>query len=104
MSRHRFNNVQVKALPGGLMAHREPEADGGQPTTQKMPMWPSERIAPGGSGAFHSAKVEYSKETADLIRCKFWTEFDQLRTMFSEILYLGNSPKDKRSLKWILQL
>nr|XP_016934166.1 UPF0193 protein EVG1 homolog [Drosophila suzukii] len=68
MSRHRFNNVQVKALPGGLMAHREPEADGGQPTTQKMPMWPSERIAPGGSGAFHSAKVEYSKETADLIR------------------------------------
>lgn len=68
MSRHRFNNVQVKALPGGLMAHQEPDADGGQPTTQKMPMWPSERIAPGGSGAFHSAKVEYSKETADLIR------------------------------------
>ncbi|XP_033160940.1 UPF0193 protein EVG1 homolog [Drosophila mauritiana] len=68
MSRHRFNNVQIKALPGGLMPHHEPDADGGQPGSQKLPMWPSERIPPGGAGAFHSAKVQYSKETADLIR------------------------------------
>ncbi|KAI8040544.1 UPF0193 protein EVG1 homolog [Drosophila gunungcola] len=68
MSRHRFNNVQIKALPGGLIAHQEPEAGEGQSSSQKMPMWPSERIVPGGAGAFHSAKVQYSKETADLIR------------------------------------
>jgi len=80
------------------MAHREPEADGGQPTTQKMPMWPSERIAPGGSGAFHSAKVEYSKETADLIRCKFWTGFDQLRTIL-RCYTLEFSRKDKQSFR-----
>ncbi|XP_020817100.1 UPF0193 protein EVG1 homolog [Drosophila serrata] len=69
MSRHRFNNVQIKALPGGLMAQQEPQGDGDrQPGGQKIPMWPSERIVPGGAGAFHSAKVQYSKETADLIR------------------------------------
>lgn len=73
MSRHRFNNVQIKALPGGLMAHQEAQGGDGdhQPAgSQKLPMWPSERIVPGGAGAFHSAKVQYSKETADLIRCK----------------------------------
>ncbi|KAH8339793.1 hypothetical protein KR074_010485 [Drosophila pseudoananassae] len=68
MSRHRFNNVQIKALPGDLRAQTELEA-GGEPSGSKnLPMWPSERIAPGGAGAFHTAKVEYSKETADLIR------------------------------------
>ncbi|KAH8378897.1 hypothetical protein KR009_001937 [Drosophila setifemur] len=73
MSRHRFNNVQIKALPGGLMVPKDPQGDAeARPSgAQKLPMWPSERIVPGGAGAFHSAKVEYSKETADLIRCKF---------------------------------
>lgn len=32
-------------------------------------LWPSERIPQGG--LFHTPKVEYSKETADLLKCKY---------------------------------
>lgn len=32
-------------------------------------LWPSERIPHGG--LFHTPKIEYSKETADLLKCKF---------------------------------
>ncbi|XP_017138472.1 UPF0193 protein EVG1 homolog [Drosophila miranda] len=69
MSRHRYNNVHLKALPGAFMVEQEDQqAVGAQGSTEKLPMWPSERIAPGGAGAFHSTKVKYSKETSDLIR------------------------------------
>ncbi|XP_022213903.1 UPF0193 protein EVG1 homolog [Drosophila obscura] len=70
MSRHRFNNVQLKALPGALKVEQQEQQEDGEQgsSTEKLPMWPSERIAPGGSGAFHSTKVKYSKETSELIR------------------------------------
>ncbi|XP_068148708.1 UPF0193 protein EVG1 homolog [Drosophila tropicalis] len=71
MHKHRYNNVQVKSLSNGLMKgieEQQLQPDNGHNNVERLPMWPSERIAPGGAGAFHSAKVEYSKETADLIR------------------------------------
>lgn len=37
--------------------------------TENQPkMWPSERIPQGG--LFHTPKIQYSKETADLLKCK----------------------------------
>lgn len=38
-------------------------------TTEDEPrLWPSERIPQGG--LFHTPKIQYSKETADLLKCK----------------------------------
>ncbi|EDW19514.1 UPF0193 protein EVG1 homolog [Drosophila mojavensis] len=81
MHRHRYNNVQLDGLTAGLLRHQQqhqpqpemPLPKGGHITdkdkdNEQLPMWPSERIAPGGSGAFHVPKVEYSKETADLLK------------------------------------
>lgn len=84
MHRHRYNNVQLDGLTAGLLRHQQqhqpqpemPLPKGGHTTekdkdNEQLPMWPSERIAPGGSGAFHVPKVEYSKETADLLKRKY---------------------------------
>ncbi|ALC43524.1 CG5280 [Drosophila busckii] len=72
MSRHRYNNVQMRSVTSGLLQHqKQQQLDMGQPENeqqQRLPVWPSERIGPGGSGAFHTAKVEYSKETAELLK------------------------------------
>lgn len=73
MNKHRYNNVQLDGLATNLMQQmpRASQADaGGTGNEEQLPMWPSERIAPGGSGAFHAPKVEYSKETADLLKRK----------------------------------
>ncbi|KAH8415673.1 hypothetical protein KR222_008199 [Zaprionus bogoriensis] len=75
MHRHRYNNVQLDGLNASLLQHQKMHGQQQQPADaaagdneEKLPMWPSERIAPGGSGAFHAPKVEYSKETADLLK------------------------------------
>ncbi|KAH8302245.1 hypothetical protein KR044_004357 [Drosophila immigrans] len=71
MHRNRYNNVQLDGLATNLLQQmpssslQQPETGNGE---QHLPMWPSERIPPGGSGAFHAPKVEYSKETADLLK------------------------------------
>lgn len=77
MHRNRYNSVQLDGLNATLLKHQkmtqlpagpdDPPAD----VEAKTPMWPSERIGPGGSGAFHTPKVEYSKETADLLKRKY---------------------------------
>lgn len=41
-----------------------------QKSANEPRLWPSERIPQGG--LFHTPKVEYSKETADLLKCKLW--------------------------------
>ncbi|EDW70208.1 UPF0193 protein EVG1 homolog [Drosophila virilis] len=76
MNRHRYNNVQLDGLTSGLLKqqqqHQQQLQQSGQPPAngneEQLPLWPSERIGPGGSGAFHAPKVEYSKETADLLK------------------------------------
>ncbi|KAL7733993.1 hypothetical protein ACLKA6_011687 [Drosophila palustris] len=71
MNKHRYNNVQLDGLASNLLQQmpRSSQADAsGNGNEEQLPMWPSERIAPGGSGAFHTPKVEYSKETADLLK------------------------------------
>ncbi|XP_062128116.1 UPF0193 protein EVG1 homolog [Drosophila sulfurigaster albostrigata] len=71
MHRNHYNNVQLDGLATNLMRQmpesslHQKDAGGNE---QQLPMWPSERIPPGGSGAFHAPKVEYSKETADLLK------------------------------------
>lgn len=74
MHRNRYNAVQMEGLNASMMKHQkmnqpalDPQAENEKETS---PMWPSERIGPGGSGAFHTPKVEYSKETADLLKRK----------------------------------
>ena len=42
-------------------------------TKNEPKLWPSERIPQGG--LFHAPKFEYSKETADLLKCKCLTNF-----------------------------
>lgn len=76
MHRNRYNSVQLDGLNATLLKHQKmtqlpagPEDPQGDEA--KTPMWPSERIGPGGSGAFHTPKVEYSKETADLLKRKY---------------------------------
>ncbi|EDV96912.1 UPF0193 protein EVG1 homolog [Drosophila grimshawi] len=71
MKKHRYNTVQLDGLNSGLLKHQQQQQPPHQPAAgneEQMLMWPSERIAPGGSGAFHAPKVEYSKETADLLK------------------------------------
>lgn len=76
MHRNRYNAVQLDGLNATMLKHQKmtqlPVGPDSPPDDNegKMPMWPSERIGPGGSGAFHTPKVEYSKETADLLKCK----------------------------------
>ncbi|XP_030373101.1 UPF0193 protein EVG1 homolog [Scaptodrosophila lebanonensis] len=71
MSNQRFNHVQLSgyanSIPPGASTQIGP--DGVQKngsSEEQLPLWPSERIPPGG--LFHTPKVQYSKETSDLIR------------------------------------
>lgn len=75
MHRNGYNTVQLDGLNASMIKHQkmnEPAPDLQSENEKELtPMWPSERIGPGGSGAFHTTKVEYSKETADLLKRKY---------------------------------
>lgn len=50
-----------------------------------MDFWPSKRVSQGG--VFHTAKVAYSKETHDLIKCNFYNRSDNLNDFSSTFYY-----------------